>query len=251
MKHATAALLLLGLAAGCAFRAHPAALPALDREGALYLYALPWPAEARRLAFTVTGLSAQRDDGTEVPLEVVLPEQRAPATERQRLLAWGRLPPGSYGGLLLRVGAASLATAEGGAAALLVSPEPARLQLPFRVAAGRALVASLELRGSDAVGPGFTFQPGLAATLPPPAPPQRLGWVSNGGSAALTVLDRGTRRGTGVLATGNGPRGLALDARSNRGYVALSAEDQLEVVDLAAGESVTRIRLHPGVTIPA
>jgi YVTN family beta-propeller protein len=48
------------------------------------------------------------------------------------------------------------------------------------------------------------------------------------------------------MPVGGTPRGIALDVRANRAYVALFREDEVEILDVAASASMGRIRLSPG-----
>jgi YVTN family beta-propeller protein len=49
-----------------------------------------------------------------------------------------------------------------------------------------------------------------------------------------------------VLPTGRAPEGLALDAQGIRLYVALSGEDQVQVIDVSSGRELRRLNLRPG-----
>ena len=74
----------------------PKFMPPLEEEGEVYLYTQPFPQEAERLKFTMEGILAISNDGKEFPLTLSLAEIKASDTRRQRLLAFGRLPPGGY-----------------------------------------------------------------------------------------------------------------------------------------------------------
>jgi YVTN family beta-propeller protein len=246
MRRFATPLLLPWLLAGCSLAARPArGLPPLEREGEVYLYVNPFPAAAARISFTVAGLAAVAEDGALAPLEVVIREVKGADMIGQRLLAWGRLPPGAYAGLAFRVGEASLATDEG-PARLQISEAPERLEVPFRVTVRGALVLSLTWRQAESVGPGFAFTPSFSVVVPAAPTAQLVGLCTSTAWDALTVFDRRARRVTGVVPTGRGPQGVALDAAAGRAYVALSEEDQVDVVDVAAAASVGRIRLRAG-----
>jgi YVTN family beta-propeller protein len=62
----------------------------------------------------------------------------------------------------------------------------------------------------------------------------------------MTVFDKKLRQVVGVIATGAGPAGMALDQRLKKVYVALSGEDAIEVIDITAQEIINRIRLDTG-----
>lgn len=242
----TPSAVLLGVLCACATARRDApSLPALRGEGELHVYTLPVPREADRLSFTVEAVSLRLKDGGELPLQVTQPDVGGAALRDQRLLAWGRVPPGEYAGLAVKAGTATLTT-EGERSRLLVEPEPAVVDLELRVEAGGAAVAWLALKPAESMRGDYGFSPAFTATLAPQTPPQVAIYCTNVAGASVTVLDRRTRRVTGVVPVGEAPRGIALDALANRAYVALSREDQLEVLDVAANTSAGRIRLTPG-----
>jgi YVTN family beta-propeller protein len=81
----------------------------------------------------------------------------------------------------------------------------------------------------------------------PDKPPTNLvGLVTNNGSNDITVFNKKSLQVYGVIVTGRGPAGMALDQRSRKAYVALSGEDGIEVIDVVAGNVSDRIRLYPG-----
>jgi YVTN family beta-propeller protein len=92
----------------------------------------------------------------------------------------------------------------------------------------------------------YAFSPRFTATLPAQTPPQVGVYCTNAGSANVTVADRGSRLVTGALPVPGAPRGIALDPRSGRAYVALPREDEVQVLDVAASEPIGHIRLAPG-----
>lgn len=221
-------------------------LQSLVDEGEVYLYLDPFPAGSERLTFSIASISAARADGGEVPLEVALTEISGSEMTRQRLLAWGRLPPGSYGGFLLTLQRAALTTDEG-TAALLVSQEPSRIEAGFSMVRGRAAVVQLGYR-SRSVDRDFAFGPSFSAGVLAPANTiaQLAGYCSNAATADVTVFDKHAHRVVAVVPAGREPQGLALDPRAGRLYVALAAEDQIQIIDLATGEELRRIPLQVG-----
>jgi YVTN family beta-propeller protein len=246
MRPLAAALVLLLLAA-CHVRARaPQALPALEEEGEVRVYLQPYPDDAARLAFTLAGASAIRPDGSEAPLEVSLPEVSVAAATAERLVATGRLPAASYGGIALRVGRATLARGDE-VADLLVDAEPVRVDVPFAVERGRAVVVRLSLR-RQAIASAFEFADAFAgvALAPENSAIQLAGFCSTPALAGLVVFDRRAHAVTGVLPTGRQPLGIALDRGALRAYVALSGEDRIQVLDLVSGEELRRIPLRPG-----
>ena len=154
------ALSLLALLA-CACQAHlraPAGLRPLDGEAEVWVYLRPLPPEAERLSFELAGVAALAADGTEIPLQL-----RAATVARghgvgERLLAWGRLPPGRYDGFAVRVARASL-TGEDGRAELLVPADPVEAPVGFAADRGGATVVALTLRYPPSLEQSFRFEP--------------------------------------------------------------------------------------------
>jgi YVTN family beta-propeller protein len=240
------AVFLLGLAACAVTGRPPVSEPVLRDEGALYVYLGPLPHEGGRLSFSVEGLAAVAAGGAVVPLEVHLPAiTGAEQVRDQRLLGTGRLPHGRYAGLQLATARARLAGDEG-STDLLVGPGPVRLEVPFDIRPGQAVVLLLTLDPTASVQGGFEFTPALAGTIPPRTTPGLLGACSNTRSNDVTLFDARTKEVTGVVATGLSPRGLALDPIASRAYVALSGQDQVAVVDLLRGEAAGPIQLRGG-----
>jgi YVTN family beta-propeller protein len=232
---------------GCAARAHgPRVLPALAQEGEIFVYLQPFPEEASRLALSLEAVSAARNDGTEVPLELLLPEIAGASATRQRLLASGRVPPGRYTALVMRFRRATL-TRDEGPADLLVGNEPVRVDLALELPAGAARVVRLVL-GARSLDTDFGFASAFRAGSAAPEGSQvpLSAYVSSTASASVAVLDRRTKQVTAVIAAGREPQGIALDPAAQRAYLALAAEDQLEVLDLATGHDLQRVMLRAG-----
>lgn len=246
MRRFLALAAVSALAACAASRQASQRLGSLDDEGEAYLYLDPFTADAERLSFSIASMAAARADGGEVPLEVALPEVSGTEMTRQRLLAWGRLPPGSYAGFLLTLRRATLLTEEG-TADLLVAKEPSRIDVPFSVSRGRAGVVQLSYRPRS-VDRGFAFGPTFSAAVLAPANTvaQLAGYCSNTATADVTIFDRHALRAVAVAPTGREPQGIAVDPRAGRLFVALAAEDQIQVLDLATGEELRRIPLQVG-----
>ena len=240
----TAALLFI--LPGCQTSAYLVkALAPLENEGEVYLYTNPFPQEASRLKFSVAGMSAVRDDGREFPLSLYRPDVNGREMTRQRIFASGRLEPGSYTGFSIKAGKAALDTEEG-EAALLIPKEPAVIKAPFVVGSRKAALLELTFNYADAVRKGFGFTPVFTAAAPEKPITELTGYVSNTGSQDLAVFDKKTRRVVGYIPTGRGPSGMAFDQAGRRAYVCLSGDDEVEVIDLAAGAELSRIRLDVG-----
>ncbi len=239
------AALFAALLAGCALNGQNLKGPGpLESEGELYIELQPLAPEAARLDFEIGAISARRADGTFVPLTPA-PGKIAAAGQRQRLLASGRLEPGSYSGLLLRIARATLAGASG-SADLLLPPEPSPIEFAFTVAGHRATVLSLELNGPGSIDKGFAFAPSFTVSVPPRTVTPLIGYCADTGTHDLRVFDKRARAVTAVLPTGKAPWGLALDPLRNRAYVALADEDLILIIDVASGDEIGRIRLSAG-----
>ncbi len=216
----------------------PPTLPPLENEGELYVEVRPFMREVRGTRLQVDSAAAIAADGVLVPL--ALRRQSLSATEMNgsRLLAEARLPPGAYRGISLLFRGAKA----DGATAQETPAEPVRVEGAFTVAAGRATLVLLELhapRSRDAA-PAFTL------ALPAKTLASLTGYCSNAAAHDLTVFDKRSREVTAVLPTGRGPFGVAIDPISNRVYVALSGEDEIEVLDVQSSARIARIRLGVG-----
>jgi len=236
--------LLLPLLSACAAPGR-ALGPSLENEGELLLTLRPQPAGGTRLLVTLAQAWAEPVDGAPVPVTLLLSELRPGGPPGERLLARGRLPPGSYRGLRFQVRRATLER-EGGAADLSVPSEPTSVELPYAVARKRVTVLSLTLHFERSVAQGQALALALEAAPAPSPVPALQGWVSSAGADALTVFDKHTRRLAAVLLTGRRPEGMVFDAQQLRAYLALSGEDQVAVLDVALGEEIGRIPLRPG-----
>ena len=218
--------------------------PPLEEEGEVYLYIQPYPQEAERLRFSIEGMSAVSDDGREFPLEVSLREIRPNDLRRQRLLASGKVPPGLYTGFSLKAKKAIL-KGEEGEAELVVPDQPARTDFSFNVIRKRAYIILLTFKYEGSIS-GVSFIPTFSAFVPAKPIISLAGYVTNTGSNNITVFDKRLGQAVGVIATGRGPAGMALDQRLRRVYVALSGEDAVEVIDVTMGEIINRARLSQG-----
>lgn len=236
--------LVVFMLCGCQARSFPV-MAALEDQGELYIYAAPLPQEAKRLRFVLQGLSALKDDGSEHPLILHFSEFSNTAVPRQTLLATGRLPPGHYLGLVVQASAASLQSEEGEVDMLVAEP-PVRLDHSFHVAQKKSALLQLRFDYSQALQAGVSFAPVFGAAVPKRPLAGLLGYVANAGANNITVFDKKALQVVGMLATGAGPSGVALDTKHQRAYVTLAREDAVEVVDVMAGDTIARIRLQAG-----
>ena len=218
--------------------------PSLADEGEVFLYVRPLPHEARRLKFGLSQVLAVKDDGSEYPLALAFKDFSADLVNRQRFCASGQLPPGDYVALAIGVTGATLQDEEG-EERLLVPEKPVRIDCRFTITRKKATLQTLTFNYDQSVTTGYSFSPAFAVT--PAARPVTglVGYVSNYGSNTLTVFDKQYLEVVGVIATGSGPKGMAIDQFRRRAYVALAGDDAVEVLDITLGEEINRIRLKP------
>jgi YVTN family beta-propeller protein len=249
MTRAHAIAVLAAAATACHLPARaPTAPPRLADEGEVWFYLQPPGGDAERLEVQLSSAAAvRRDGGADVPLSLRLARISRQDAPGQRLLAWGRVPAGSYEGLRLGVAKATLAGDEGeGVAELLVPKEPALVAAPFAVGPGKAAVVSLDLRAGGSVQQRYAFSPSFSAGAAPRPFPQLAGYCSNASAAGVTAFDRVRRTVGEVVPTGARPRGLALDPAQLRLYVAEADQDLVEVFDIASGAPLVPLRLQAG-----
>ena len=238
------AILAAALLSGCTAQS-ALVRPVLEEDGELLVYLQPLPQEAELLNFSLEEIAAVTDGGEARPLRLLTQEIQGSGVRRQRFLASGILPPGQYDGLSFKVKTAFL-RGEEGPSALLASEEPVTIGFPFRIHKRKAALLCLDLSYKKSVEGGFRFSPGFSIFVPPPPPIGVVGYAANTRSNNITVFDRMEREVVGVIATGMGPRGIAMGRHSRRAYVVLAEDDAVEVIDTEAGEITDRIRLHTG-----
>jgi YVTN family beta-propeller protein len=222
-------------------------VPALARaaDGGVYLYLQPRSPEASGLTFTIASVSAVSGSGTEYPLKLnpgVVGEAEA---GRQRLLASGRLPAGTYSGFNVRFTRATLKT-QAGQVALALPDAPVRLDLQLGVTGRQSSVVWLSLKYAESVQGAPTFSPAFAVTVPSKPIADHAGFVTSSGANTITVFDKQIAQAVAVIDTCAGPAGLALDQRQRRLYVACSKDDEIQSIDVATGEIVDRASASPG-----
>jgi YVTN family beta-propeller protein len=233
--------------AGCALAGKPpVSAPPLGAEGQLHVYLRPLPHEASRLSFRIEAASALLEDGEAIPLTLALSEiVGAEQVAGERLLASGRLPPGKYLGLRLTLAKPRL-EGQGSSTDLLLPAAPPSADLPFELRSGQAAVVEISLDAARSLAEGGRFDPHFSGAVPALTPPGLVGACVNTGTNDVTLFDLNTRRVSSVVATGQSPYGLALDVGASRAYVALGAEDRLEVIDLSRAERLAQISLRAG-----
>ena len=214
-------------------------------RGEVFLYTQPFPQEADRLVFNIKEIFAMKDDGMAIPLFISLAEFKCRDIKRQRLVATGDMPPGYYTGLSFKVRDASLEVEEG-VASLLVPDEPVKIDFPFQISTGKSNVISLSFNYIQSIKNRFKFSPSFSIFIPGKPLAGLTGYVTNYASDNLMVFDKKAMQVVGVIATGRGPNGIALNQRLRRAYVALSSDDAIDVIDVTAEEVINRIRLNTG-----
>jgi len=217
----------------------------LEEEGLVFIYLHPFPHESERLSFTLSGIAAVRDDGQEIPLTLRITEYRGAGTGRQRLLCEGVLPQGSYAGFTMTVAKAVL-TGEEGDADLLLPEKPVMQNFPFHVEGRRASVLFAGFDYARSLPDTFSFNPAFVFSVPPKPVSAVAGYATNDVSYAVTVLDKNAMRAVGAIATARHPRGLALDQKGKRAYVAMPEGNSVTVFDTVTQETLNAVRLNLG-----
>ena len=235
-----AVVLLSGCHASTALLKQP-----LTEEGAVMLYAQPIPDVVDRIRFRISDIVARRDDGGEFPLTLSISEFSAGEFNRQRFVASGVVPPGSYVGLAFHVSDAFLG-GETGEHSLLVPEGPVLSPFRFEVRKGKAFLIEAAFRSADALRERYGFTPSFTLLHPERPIMALLGYVVNYGSNNITVFDKKSGQVVDVIETGAGPRGMALDQTQRRAYVALADEDAIDVLDVSSNEIINKIVLSAG-----
>jgi YVTN family beta-propeller protein len=219
--------------------------PTLEDEGEVDLYIQPFSQDAEKLKFTIGSISLVSSDGREFPLSPALTGFQANTLQRQRFLAAGRVPPGKFSGLSLKVAKAMLSGAEGDIA-LQVPDEPVLVPLSFEVRRKKVLVLCLAFQYAGSVQKGSSFTPRFSLYVPSLPVSGLLGYVVNRADNTLTIFDKKTGQVAAIRATGRGPEQVVFDPTSRIAYVSLAEEDSVDVIDLADGEVTNRINLKMG-----
>lgn len=235
---------LLFLSTGGCFPQETTSRVPLPEEARMLLYLQPLPQEAGNLRFIIDSISAISADGSHIPLSLLLNELKGAELKGfQKLLATGVLPAGSYTGLSIVVSKAFV-QGEEGEVALFVPEEPITVAHPFEVKRRRASTLFLSLKASGTVKDGIRFAPAFSLADPSGILLNLTGYVSNSSSDLITVFNKKTMLVVDSIATGSAPKGIVLDQRRRRAYVAVSGADAVEVYDLVTGEFINRIQLN-------
>jgi YVTN family beta-propeller protein len=245
----TRALAILGLleflAAGCA-PMPPAYQPVSRTEGLLRLYLQPLPQEVHRLSFSIAEILAVRSDGGSIPLRPAFSELHGKdLIGLQKRLVSAPLPPGSYRGISLRVGSASL-LGEEGVADLLIPDEPLYIEQEFKVIRETSSTLFLSLSPEKLVSGGFRFTPTFSLAKPRRQLKNLMGFATNTRSNVVSVFNKHTMEVVDTIATGSGPMGAVLDQRREWVYVALAGESTIAAIDVGTAAVFRRLRLNFG-----
>jgi YVTN family beta-propeller protein len=244
MKKLVVCLVLLTILTGCQQRLSVVRTP-LEDEGEVYVYLKPMPQEADKLRFTLEEVNAVKDDGTETPLTVHIGELKGSEIKGQRLLLSGRLRPGQYTGFSIRAGKAFMA-GEDGESSMLVPEKAVKSELQFTITKKKATFISAVFDYKASVKSSFSFTPSFTMLIPEKIVTNLVGYVTNYGADNITVFDKFSRQAVNVIATGRGPLGMAIDQTARKAYLAASGDDEIELIDITAGEVVNRFRLNTG-----
>jgi DNA-binding beta-propeller fold protein YncE len=238
-----AALVFLGV--GCT-PPPPTYKAALEREGELHLYLQPLPQKAQGLEFSIAAASAIREDDAVIQLHQFLTELKGRALVGvQKRFASAPLPPGSYKGISVQIGTASL-LGEEGMASLLVPDDPLFIEQEFTVTRRRASTLFLSLDPERLVSGGIRFVPRFFLTKPRRQLESLLGFATNSRSNVVSVFNKFTMEIVDTIATSSGPKGAVLDQRRGWVYIAVAADDAIEAIEVGTGEILRRVRLHAG-----
>jgi YVTN family beta-propeller protein len=238
-------LLLIGgcFPEGSLYRGPAYKMP-LGQEGEVIIYLQPLPQESGRLRFIISGISAVRDDGLEIPLSLSQSDIKgADNSGRQKLLASGILPPGSYRGLSIQIRKAWVQTADG-QVALLVPEEPYRVDQPFGVNRQEASALFLALNPSGMITAEIRFTPVFSLASAGRPLINLVGFVSVPASNSLAVFNKKTMQVVNVIATDPEPTGLVLDQFRARAYLAAARDDSVAVVDVNNLRVINRLKLN-------
>jgi YVTN family beta-propeller protein len=217
----------------------------LGDESVVFLYIKPFPQDASRLSFSPESIQAVSEDGKSYNLILSLTDFSSKEMDRQRLVASGSLPPGSYTGFTFKVKRARLQTAEGDAS-LHIPEVSVRLPYPFRLQGKKAIVISMAFQYRESMQNNVIFNPAFLFEMPHRPLTTLMGFVSNSDTNTVMIFDKQSQEVTGAVVTGSEPRGMALSQGRGRVFVAVSGEDAIAVIDIASAEVLADIRLSTG-----
>jgi YVTN family beta-propeller protein len=239
-------LALFILIAGCLPPSRLPPKPVLIDQGEVIIYLQPLPQQAQRLRCVIAAMYAIRADGGQIPLATSFTElQGLELAGRQKLLATGILPPGSYTGISIRFNKALVLT-EDGEMELFVPEEAVIAPRTFELERGRATALFLSFNAAGAITSGIKFTPSFSLASSERQLVNLIGYVSNSESNLISVFNKKTMLIVDCIATGWGPKGIAFDQRRTRAYVAVSKDNAVEAYNIFTGERIGRARLNLG-----
>jgi YVTN family beta-propeller protein len=213
--------------------------------GSVWIYLAAPRDEGARLRFRISGLEAVAASGETFPLSLALSRIGRRSLRRERLLATGSLPAGSYAGLRVTVDEASLAGGQG-ESALRVPDGPTAVDVSFSVARRRAEVLSLTLPFNRAVVDGFRFVPAFDASV---AREPALGLAAVAAcrrAGAVFLFDKVSGRSFAVVPVDGRPTSVALSRQARQAFVSLAGSHAVAIVGLEEKSLLERVPLGAG-----
>jgi DNA-binding beta-propeller fold protein YncE len=219
---------------------------ALEGAGEIHLYLQPMPQEVHRVSFSLSAISAIRDDGDVIQIPLTLTELTGQEIiGEQKRLASAPLPPGVYEGLLVAIDKASVHDKQL-TSDLLVPEEPLFVAMEFTVVRRRAHTLFLSLDTNRLVSDGYQFTPEFSLAEPRRQLRSLLGFATNSEENVVSVFNKHTMEVVGTIATSSGPKGAVIDPRRGWVYIALAGDNSIEAIEVNTGEILQKLQLNFG-----
>jgi len=235
LLHGGTLVFILWLGASCALE------PGIQRrqrfdEGQVFIYLSTPHKPSTEVTFSTSALSFKDEEGlwTEVSLEREV--RSSDLSEGQLKLEELFLPAGKYNQMRWHFREAKVT--RGNKRFSLALPEPEEtwdLNLEFEVFPQESLTLFVTWDPDTSILNEFMFRPKMSARKQGMEIKRILAYVTNGGSDALTVIDKQSDRVVGSIAVGRVPKGVAVNGDGTRVYVANSGSKTISVVDTVAG----------------
>lgn len=226
----------------------PALLPKSPQvdEGRIIVLLQPMAKDGRRIQFSIEAMSAIRENGSEVPLPLVFDGMADSGLGgRQKILATGYLSEGTYRGLSIKIGKASMIR-EDGSAALLVPEKPLPAEAVFYVKRKGIVPLFLTFHPSKSIDEGIRLAPDFSLAMSTKGLTDLTGFITLSKINGIGVFDKKEMRVTGIVPTEGVPRGIALDQGRRKVYVANPENNFIEILDVFSGGMIGRIPLSAG-----